>query len=271
MKSFIAFTILLLLLSCSKKEATKPLWINGNKVSYSTTDTFIFITNEKNWTASLFSFVQPLPTILNASNDTIFVQLNAAKGVLNGKAQLCLQQGNSTFNYSFYLQNKVDSTSILKDYRSPKTVNPDSSLLQHRIIHHIDSNRNIIKVKNNDYFFENSVTFSPKVKTYRAIENEPLTAHYVQAGSATAIPIQAKYNEPVQQYEIQVGIIYDAHKNIISDGTNVAFEYSNTQSKGIANATTLNGIAKVILPISKNIGYSIVAKINKIKSKPLKL
>jgi hypothetical protein len=259
------------MLSCNKKDATKPLWINGNKTTYSTTDTFIFITKEKKWTANLLSFVQPLPTTITTSNDTLFVQLNAAKGILDGKAQLCLQQGSTAFIYTFNLQNDTTSSSILKDYRSPKTVNPDSSLLQHRIIHHIDSNRNIVKIENNDYFFEDRITFLPTVKTYRAIKNEPLTAHYVQAGSANAIPIKATYNEALQQYEIKVGVIYDIHKNVISDGTNVEFEYSNALSKGIANATTLNGAAKIILPILKNNGFSIVATIHQTKSETLKL
>jgi hypothetical protein len=271
MKCILTYIICLLIFSCKQKEIKKPIWVNNSKSVYTSADTFIFITNGKKWEANLVSFIQPLPITSKFSNDSLFIQLNPSKGVVEGLAQLCLQNGKATHVYHFYLQNESKSITKLKDYRSPKTVNPDSGLLQHRIKHVIDENRNIVSGENGSLFFEDKLQFSPIVKTYRAIANEPLTAHYVQAGSATSIPIVALYNENLKQYEIKVGVIYDANQNIIADGTNITFEYSNASTKGIANATTLNGIAKILLPFTKNSGYNLVAKIHQTKSVTIKL
>jgi hypothetical protein len=219
----------------------------------------------------MLTFTQPIVLNVSYNNDILKVNWHENKGVVDGPAHICLQSGNESFFYPIYLQNKMQQSIIIKDYRSPKTVNPDSSLIQQSIKHKIDFNRNIQPNINGSYFFEEKIVIAPIVKTFRANANEPITASYMQAGTATNIPLKATYNATLQQYEIIAGTIYDGYKNIIANGTNVVFEYSNNSSKGIINATTINGIATVLMPIHSNENWNVVATINNIKSKKINL
>jgi hypothetical protein len=258
-------------ISCNKKNIQKPIWINKGSAYYVNSDSFIFKSNTKEWKASMLTFTQPIVLNVSYNNDILKVNWHENKGVVDGPAHICLQSGNQSFFYPMYLQNKMQQSIIIKDYRSPKTVNPDSSLIQQSIKHEIDFNRNIEPNINGAYFLEENTALAPIVKTSRAIAAEPITANYMQAGTATNVPLKASYNTTLQQYEIVAGTMYDAHKNIIANGTNVVFEYSNNSSKGIMNATTINGIATVLLPIHANENWTVVATINNIKSKKINI
>ncbi len=219
----------------------------------------------------MLTFAQPIELNTFFKNGILKLKWIENTGLVEGPAHICLQSESEVFFYSIFLKNKNQPSIILKDYRSPKTVNPDSSLIQQSIKHQIDANRNIQSYLNGTYFLEEQLALAPIAETFRALAPEPLTASYILPGTATNIPIKASYNNTLQVYEIIVGTIYDAYKNIIADGTNVVFEYSSNTVLGKISATTKNGNASVLLPLYDNENWSVIACINNIKSEKINL
>jgi hypothetical protein len=266
MKNYFFTFFFLALFSCTHKNSPQPIWLNQNSSDCYTSDTFLFKSNTKNWQTYLYTFAQPIPLHVDEHNDTLKINMDTTNGIIEGPAQICLQREEETIFYPIFIKNKINTSVITRDYRSPKTVNPDSSLIQQSIKLQFDLNRNIQVNKNDEYFFEEKITIAPIVKTSRALANEPITANYLQAGTVTNIPLHASYNNNLKQYIITAGPMYDAYKNIISEGTNVVFEFTSNTHKGLLNATTINGLATVFLPITNNDNYSVMARINTITS-----
>jgi hypothetical protein len=265
---FLHIILLFSLAACKNKAIEKPVWLNESATVQMPDAILQFSSTEKKWKATLQSFTQPIPLQLNYHDSGFVIRLLNQEGVTEGKAQIILDNSKQYFYYDVLLVNKQTS-STKKDYRSPKTVNPDSSLQQQRILHQIDANRNIISI-NNNYFFEEEITLSPKAGSFRAIANEPMTAYYVQAGSCVSIIVKSTYNKEKEMFTVTTGPLKDKYNNTVADGTLVAFIYHDGEQTHRMEAVLLDGVANVFIP-STNKKYLLYAKVNETISNTISL
>jgi hypothetical protein len=193
-------------------------------------------------------------------------------GITEGPAQLCVYIEEDYFFYPVYLLNTNAGTVIHKEFRSPKTVNPDSSLKQQRIIYNIDKYRNILYKQNTSkYFNEAQITLAPKAGVYRAVKEEALSSYYMQPGSCTAIPIASVYKNEKACYCVTAGPLKDKYNNTVADGTLVAFVYTDQQQTYRMEASLLGGFVTVIIPAQQNKTYKLKAFVNETVSKQINL
>lgn len=269
MRSFFFYIILYFsLAACNNNAIEKPTWLNESSTLEIPDGSLQFSSTYKNWNATLQCFTQSIPLLLIYKNSGFVIQVLNKEGVIEGPAKLILHHGNQYFYYDVMLVNN-QIIGIKKDYRSPKTVNPDSSLQQQRILHEIDKNRNII-LADGSYFKEEIITLSPKAGTYRAIANEPLSAYYVQAGSCVNIKIKSTYNKEKEKFTVTTEPMKDKYNNKVADGTLVTFIYSDGEQTNRMEASLLDGVATVFIPSSK-IKYSLYAKVNETISNTITL
>ncbi len=243
-------SILLLLVSCKGKILPSPVWVNKIDTVSAINFNLIFATKEKGWKANLISYSQPVPLVINFSDSTLSLHSKYQEGITEGPATLHLFKGANNFYYFFYLKNGTNPDIKQKDYRSPKTVNPDSSLLQQQITHDIDFNRNltIIRKRKDNYFHEKNLLITSKEGVYRAQKNIPLSAYYLQPGSCTNIPLKVIYKRIRKTYEITAGPLKDKHNNTTADGTLVTFIYNDGNYNYRIESTLLNGVTTVRIP-----------------------
>ncbi|MBC7722853.1 MAG: hypothetical protein H7068_12570 [Pedobacter sp.] len=234
----------------------------------------VFLTDHQQWSASLLTPTQPIALAIKISGKhCITTNLLYAAGVTEGPAEICLSSGNSFFYYPVYLLNKKIDSVIHKDYRSPKTVNPDSSLHHQRMLHSFDVYRNIMLLpnKNNKFFFEDNIYLPPKTAIFRADKKFALSSFYVQPGSCTIIAVKALYNKQQQIFSVTAGPLKDKYDNAVADGTLVAFVYTNQQATYRMETSVLNGFANVNIPTEAGEQYQLWAKINETVSKVITL
>jgi len=163
---------------------------------------------------------------------------------------------------------KVDSF----DYRSPKTINTDSSFKQHQIIHSIDQWRNLSFMEgDSSIFHEDTLLVGHHVGFYRVFQDKPLSSYYVQAGSCKELSLQYEYNEDSNSFEVIVGPLYDDFLNPVSDGTLVIFNYSDGVMFYTKEVQLKGGYAKTEIKYAPNQIISLYAQINETKSQLIEL
>ncbi len=264
--------ITLLAMGCQRSAVKKPVWLNPAAVVAVPGALLHFNGSAADWQACLYSFTQPIQLNVRSGASGFTVSLAGVGGVLEGPAQLCLTAGEQSFYFPVELRNSKSAAITPRDYRSPKTVNPDSSLQQQRITHAVDSYRNLIpSEKDAGFFGEQEVNLSPRSATYRAIPNESLTAYYVQPGSCTDIPIEARYRRDVDSYQVTVGPLVDRYQNQVADGTLVNFMYEGSGETYRMEATVLNGFSTVMIPAEHRSRYRLKAAIQNAVSKTITL
>jgi hypothetical protein len=269
---FVHIAMLVLLLGCTKPSIPKPIWINQADSLLFSDAILTFKTTGKKWNATIISFVQPLPLTV-IYNDTGFTaKPEKPDGIIEGPAQICLSTENENFYYTVNLINKNEISVTDKDYRSPKTVNPDSSLMQQRMIHSIDSFRNLVHISGkSQYFFEEELALAPKAGTYRAIQKESLTSFYMQPGSAVTIPIKAIYDKLQSRYTVTAGPLKDQFNNTVADGTRVNFIYSLGDETYRTEVSLLKGFADLIIEANPSTRIKLQVAINNTYSKQINL
>jgi hypothetical protein len=247
--------------------------MNAKDTLYVPNSGLVFLTSHQQWVASLVTQIQPITLPIKPSGKYYFTaNLLYSTGVIEGPAEICLSSGNSSFYYPVYLRNKKNTSVIHKDYRSPKTVNPDSSLHHQRMLHNFDVYRNIVPLTNkNTFFFEDDIYLAPRTAIYRADEKLALTSFYVQPGSCTTITLQGVYNKQLQAFTVTAGPLKDKYDNAVANGTLVTFIYTNKQATYHMEASVLNGFANVNIPTEHGEQYQIWAKINETASKVINL
>jgi len=261
-KLFFYIILVFSLAACKKPPVEKPVWLNNTTILSIPADSLIFKAKGKNWEAAILSFTQPVPLLINYTDSGFILSQKTNDGITEGPAQIVISNGKHHFYFAVNLLNKEWSVITNKDYRSPKTVNPDSGLNQQRIMHTIDHWRNLLYTKQKlQYFFEEEVTLSPKAGTFRAIANEPLTACYVQAGSCVSIIVKSTYNKEKDMFMVTAGPLKDKYNNTVADGTLVAFIYHDGEQTHRMEAVLLDGVADVCIP-STNKKYSLYVKVN---------
>lgn len=270
-KQFFYIALLLLLNACNKA-VEKPVWLNKQAIISYPDVQMRFKSKTINWSARLVSFIQPIALSIKYNSDGFTVLNENKNGIIEGPAQICLSSGNEHFYYPVNVQNKEWSAVTHKDYRSPKTVNPDSSLNQQRMEHDINLYRNLVYTeKKSQYFFEEDIILAPKAGNYRAISNEPLSAYYVQPGSCVTIPIKAIYNKQQDLYEVTAGPLKDRYDNTVADGTLLAFIYTDNKATSRMETALLHGYATVFIPAEKQKSFSLTAKVNETSSATIQL
>jgi len=218
-----------------------------------------FKSSGTNWKARLQSFTQPIPLKTEYLDSGFVINIQNEQGVTEGPAQIILSNGNQHFYFPVLLRNR-QTTAAPKDYRSPKTVNPDSSLQQQSIRHQVDASRNIL-ISGNQYFKEEEITLAPKAGTSRAMANVPLSAYYVQPGSCVAISVKSQYSKENNLFTVTAGPLKDKYNNKVADGTLVAFIYGDNEQTWRMEAALLDGEATVFIPAA-NKKYSLHVKVN---------
>ena len=272
MRKIFFYIALFILLNACNKRVSKPSWVNERPTIYYPDINLVFKSKTINWSATLISFIQPIPLGIKYSAEGFTVINQNDKGVIEGPAQICLSSGTENFYYPVYLENKDSSKVSSKEYCSPKTVNPDSSLQQQRILHNINEYRNLVYLdKKQGYFFEEDVLLSPKARSYRAIAAEPLSAYYIQPGSCVDVPVKAEYDDSKKMYEVTAGPLKDKYGNTSANGTSVAFIYTDDVSTNRMEAALLNGFTTVWIPAVNQTGLSLKAKVNETISKTIRL
>jgi hypothetical protein len=262
---------IVLFTACQSKKVNRPVLLNSSGVISLPEEKIVFTSDHENWNASLLSFTQPIPLQLEYNRDGFSLSLQNKFGVTEGPAQLILCNDDDFFYYDIHLLNSKGGSIADKDYRSPKTVNPDSSLLQQRIVHTIDQWRNTMKPSSSaDYFHEEWLTLQPVAGTFRAQKDEPVSAFYVQPGSAVAVPVQAEFNKEEHVFIVTAGPLKDKHKNTVANGTAVAFLYNDGAMNYRMEASVVNGIATITIP-SLNKTYTLCAKVNETVSPTIQL
>jgi hypothetical protein len=249
--------VLMLLTSCNNKNINKPVWLNASDTVFIPAGGLHFKADGKNWQASFLTTTQPVSLKI----------IETEKGFT-----LCLSHEGKYFYYAVTFINNLPAVVTSKDYRSPKTVNPDSGLLQQRIIHDIDKwcNLSVLK-KYGTYFFEQQLTLPPQTAIYRAIEKEPLTSYYIQAGSCNAIPVKAAYDKLRNSYLITAGPLKDKHNNTVANGTVVAFIYTDKTVTNRTEAVLIDGYAVTEIEGNNQNPYFLKARINDVVSEEIKL
>lgn len=270
-KQLLHIILILSLAACKNKLVEKPVLLNKETIVLMPHVSFSFQSKEKNWEAVLVSFMQPVPLQINYTTNGFILRLQNKYGITEGPAHIILSNNNQQFIYEVNLHNIASGIITDKDYRSPKTVNPDSSLVLHRMIHSIDEWRNLIYTHQSlQYFKEELLSLSPAAGTFRAQEEKPITAFYVQPGSATTINVNAVYNKDENLFEVTAGPLKDKHKNIVANGTIVAFIYTDGQNHYRMEGALQNGTAVVKIPATGK-SYSLYAKVNDTFSSTIQL
>lgn len=259
--------LILFFFACTQKKVTAPEWLNQANMITIPSDTLFFSSAVKNqWKASLLSFVQPIQLEVMPSSEGFMIYLKEKTGITEGPAQLLLQHEDVSFFYPIQFQNASPGLVTEKDYRSPKTVNPDSSLHQHRMLYTTTQWRNLQQLsKSTQYFAENILDLTTKTGSYPAQENNPVSTFYVQPGSVKNIYLFASYQSWNNCYTVETGQLKDAYNNIIANGTNVVFSYWNKNIVYKMEALTVDGKASIRIPASEE-SYSIAATIGQYSS-----
>jgi hypothetical protein len=271
-KWFLHIILLLSIAACKNKAVEKPVWLYKTEIVSFPNDSLIFKAKGNNWQASMQSFTQPIPLEIKFISDGFILSPQNKYGITEGTAQLILSSGSQHFYYDLNLHNNSFGSITEKDYRSPKTVNPDSSLAQHRMLHTIDEWRNILNAPQQlKPFYEDIIQLSPVADTYRAQKDKALSSFYVQPGSATSIKLKSEYLKQKNVFVVTAGPLKDKYNNTVANGTMVAFIYNDDEETYRMEATLLNGFAHVKIPAAKNKQYRLVAKMNETVSAPIQL
>lgn len=260
------------LASCETAQVKQPEWLNPQYVVALPHSPLRFSTEISHWQVSLLTFTQPISLTPTYSQGILKVNLLSTNGITEGPATLCLFTENQYFFYPVELMNTNNPTSVDREYRSPKTVNPDSSLHQQRILHSIDAYRNLIPHPGGQhYFFEEEITLKPTAGVFRVDEDDPLSAYYVQPGSCTQIPIQEVYRKAENCFFVNAGPLTDAFNNTVADGTVVVFTYNDAHRSYRMEAPLQDGFAKIIIPSDSLSGFVLQARVHNTISPPILL
>jgi len=267
MRNLVAIMVLLIFFGACKKSLKKPVWINCQDTVYIQEQPLLFKADSASWKATFFGPLQPLVIPLNWKRGILTLHLERLAGVINGPSDLVLNSGNNYFYYTFHIQNPGTLKSYFRDFHSPKTVNPDSSLHIQVMNHEYDIYRNLVKIDDLGLLFhEKDIAMPPKAGTFRAIKKEALSSFYVQPGSATSMPVRYYKNESKKTFEIVLGPLFDAYHNKVADGTRVSFIFWDEEKTSRLESVLLDSYCQVSIPYSLGKSFFLKAQINETQS-----
>lgn len=245
------FAATVLLTACSKP-VSAPLMVTDMDTIQLPAGTIRLLSTAQDWKAVLQTVTQPVQLRTAYKGDTMILTAGDRGGYIEGPVTLDLYRHDQHYYYHGSLKNSSSGGVSMVEYRSPKTVNPDSGLQQQRIVLQMDDNRNLHDDGNNTmYFSEAKMTINAKAGTYpgrHANRNQDaLSAYYVEPGSATQIVWQGIEIKDKNLYRIMVGPLLDRYGNLVADGTWVRFEDVMASGVQVNETMTRNGKAYLLL------------------------
>ncbi len=264
---------------CSEKSINAPVISHKPDSLYTNiADSMVFsvdTTIVKDASVYLLTTRQPVPLRIYRQRNLVTVMLDAWDGFCEGPAVIACTLNEHSFYYPLQLvyRQQDQIISVKKDYRSPKTVNPDSSLLQQRILFNMDKHRIILPLAMRNrkmitpFYYSDSIALPPVTATYLVDTTSPVTSIYVQPGTNNQLQLSAKYNHAEQCIELQTSCLKDRVHNIIADGTLVAFIYRSGNMLYRTEAAAYKGIAAVKIPSADLAQITAEAMINDFHSK----
>jgi len=273
--SLMSLGILFSIPACKNEIAKSPELINEIGKLSIPLERLAFYASGAEWKATLLSFTQHIPLVVQYTDSGFYISQENNLGIVEGPGRICLRSGENYFYFDVILVNRDKSLIHAIDYRSPKTVNPDSSLNHQKLFLEIDRWRNVVGSKEKSVFFEEEeISLPTKAGTYIAQPGIPLTSYYVQPGSCTSIPVNAEFRNDKSVYHVIAGPLIDRYDNLVADGTVVTFIYDDGVYTNHMEAALLNGFATIEIPSHQAKEYSLFAKVDetissKISLKPL--
>ncbi len=264
MRTLLLHIILLIFVAaCTNPKPVKPIWANATDTLLLPHANLEFLTATEGCKATLLTCTQPIALPVNYAKGKLVAELQRTGGIIEGNAEICLSVGTAFFYYPVFLKNGSVTKPVTKDYRSPKTVNPDSALHHQRLLHRIDAYRNLVTLDNSSrYFREEEVYLGSKTGTFRAVKNLALSSYYVQPGSCVNIPLTLTYNIVQNAYCIKAGPLKDRYNNMVGNGTMVAFIYGNNRATYRVERTLQDGFATAMIPAEMAVGCTLQARVN---------
>ena len=269
--------------SCGNQMVHAPEIVYKPDSLYSNiTDSIVLLLDAGNATPYhfyLITAVQPLLLEATTRHGKTTVLLKSADGFCEGPAAICCVAGRQNFFYPVQLIYPMEDqlVQIKKDYRSPKTVNPDSSLLQQRILYNMDKRRILLPLSGeingelSSFYYSDSIQLAPVTATYLVDTTSPVTSIYVQPGTNTKLVLTAKPDKKEHCFTVQTNPLNDKVQNKVADGTLVSFVYNDGLMTGRIEAGTCRGIARVKIPFAENRKITVKAIINDSSSPTLTL
>ncbi|NND07789.1 MAG: hypothetical protein HKN87_15540 [Saprospiraceae bacterium] len=267
-----ALYLMMILSSCSNDAAERPLPTSEITRLSIPLENISFQASGREWEAVLFTFIQPLSLEVIYTNSGFYVSQKDDLGVVEGPGRICLKSGNSHFYYEVLLDNRDVGVTTAKDYRSPKTVNVDSSLSHQRIAFILDEWSNVVDPGGSLHFFEEQeIILTSRVGVYRTKVKTPLSAYYIQPGSCTSVPLHYEFRPKANIYKVMAGPLQDQYGNMVGEGTMVAFVYDDGQYTNQMEVMSQNGYATIEVSSSGSTVYSLFAKVNETFSSTIQL
>ena len=252
--------------TCVYQDIYKPKLLNEQILLRPYNDTIFFHTPFKSWQVHIYGSIQPIPFVSSHIANLLTIVPKYSLSIPSSFLHVILSSGDEVHLFRFLYENNLQSVSTRK-YRSPKSINTDSSLIQYSLEHTITTNRNIIyQPMKKRYFDEYQLMIDPIAGTFIDDINNNRSAFYVQPGSPSSIKLFYTADTLKREYCIQANNLSDAFGNYISDGTLITFYVINKSIYKIYERQVMDGAARIILPMTEMDNTQIKAKIGDLNS-----
>lgn len=252
--------------TCFQEHTIKPELLNTSFILSPYKDTIYFRTPHKAWKIEFYGSVQPIPFVISHKDDLLTIVPKYSLSIPVSFLHIVLSAGNHFYVFRFQYQNHFQTVSNRK-YRSPKSVNTDSVLLQYSLEHTISTNRNIIyRPINDSYFEEKALMIDPLAGTFTEDVNDSRSSFYVQPGSPSEITLTYSYDSTNGFYRILTNSLVDLFGNKISNGTAIRYYVKNRKHYKIYEQVVIDGVSSIFVQNQDVDSVQIIAKIGILKS-----
>ena len=242
------WSLILLFISCTDKFISKPILLNDHFDLSPLNDTIILKTIAKEWDVNLYGLYQPIPVNTVYKEGILKVIPQNGYLVPSSTIHLLLSFKNNYYIYEFqYINNYQDE--FIRTFRSPKTMNPDSSLIQYIQKHTVTELRNIIiSDSTKEYFKEYEHSLPSIAGIYNDKHSTPISSYYIQPGSPTELILYISIDSTRKSYSIETNYLTDHYGNEIANGTLISYFIDSGASKKIIERQIMNGCSTLLLP-----------------------
>ena len=264
MKYFILIPFLFM--TCFQEHTIKPKLLNTSFILRPYKDAIHFRLPYKSWKIEVYGSVQPIPFVISHIDDLVTIVPKYSLSIPTSFLHVVLSTGNNFYVFRFQYQNHLQTVSNRK-YRSPKSINTDSVLLQYSLEHTISTNRNIIyRPINDSYFEEKALMIDPLAGTFTEDVNDPRSSYYVQPGSPAEITLTYSYDSTNGFYRILTNSLVDLFGNKVANGTSINYYVKNRKYYKIYEQITIDGVSSIIFQNHDVDSVQIMATIGILKS-----
>ncbi|MDR2275553.1 MAG: hypothetical protein LBF27_31900 [Sphingobacterium sp.] len=244
MRKLSYYIALFLLFSACKKESSSPNWPLERYELVLPSKSIYFDWNPKeHYRAILYSFSQPIELLTSIENGKFKVKLDQVAGITEGPAELLLV-GKNIYHFNVMIKNVGSDHPSTKTFYSPRTFDPDSSLIQQRLSINMDTYRNLHPIHSNKYFIEQNYAVSTKAGTYCPEQSNPISCYYVIPGACSSIPISITRISD-SSLQLEAGPLVDQFANPIANGTLAQFILTDEKETTVSEVLVQKGYAKI--------------------------